>query len=202
MTTQTAADLNKPLDPIRFHGVMFDLTGQIPTMVNVKPDEDGKPVMIYDLDGTLADDTHRRHFVEGDKKDYIKYYSLIKNDKPNWPVVEELVRDQMGGATIVVITGREDTYLMSTLQQLYQFQIHDLVSCILMRPTGNYTKAADFKRSAIGLLAQDGMAIAKVVDDSPEVRAMAEELKLVAVDPAELILDDKAPRLILPPGVR
>jgi hypothetical protein len=71
-----------------------------------------------------------------------------------------------------------------------------------MRPTGNYTKAADFKRSAIGLLAQDGMAIAKVVDDSPEVRAMAEELKLVAVDPAELILDDKAPRLILPPGVR
>ena len=46
-----------------------------------------KRAIIFDIDGTLADCSHRRHFVEGEKKDWDAFYSEMVNDAPNEPIV-------------------------------------------------------------------------------------------------------------------
>ena len=45
---------------------------------------------IFDIDGTLMNIDHRRHYVEGDKKDWKSFVDNIKHDTPNYPVVNIL----------------------------------------------------------------------------------------------------------------
>ena len=47
---------------------------------------------IFDIDGTLMDIDHRRHYVEGDKKDWKSFVDNIKHDTPNDPVVDILLQ--------------------------------------------------------------------------------------------------------------
>ncbi len=185
-----------------FHAVAFNtaLNNNIATLVNVCPSgqDDNKPVIIYDLDGTIANDDHRKHHVTGEVKDFATYFSLIHKDEPNWPVIEQLVADSKGGADIVILTGREDDHVMATLRQLHKFQIAQYVSSMFMRPHGYYVPAAQFKEEAIGLMVQEGFAITAIVDDDPTIRTMAEELKLVSFDPAKIIEDSLTPKLVMP----
>ncbi len=158
-----------------------------------------KRLIIYDLDGTIANDEHRKHLIADRKTaEYLKYYALIKNDTPNWPVIEQMVKDHQGGANIVVITGREDTYAIPTLRQLYMFQIAEYINYMIMRPTNNYLPEAEFKEAAISMMVQEGAVVAGIYDDSPSVRKMAASLGIEAFDPATLIEDAKAPKIILP----
>ena len=39
-------------------------------------------VAIFDVDGTLMDIDHRRHFVEGDKKDFKSFFAAMDQDIP------------------------------------------------------------------------------------------------------------------------
>ena len=43
---------------------------------------------VFDLDGTLANDLHRRHFVEQRPKDYTAYFGALYDDSVNVPLVE------------------------------------------------------------------------------------------------------------------
>ena len=43
---------------------------------------------IFDIDGTLMDINHRRHFVEGETKDWKSFIANIKYDIPNPPVAD------------------------------------------------------------------------------------------------------------------
>lgn len=192
----------------QFHGVMLDANCLLPTLVNVTTGKEGderKPMMIYDLDNTLADDSKRRKYLTGpDQKDFDAYMKGIPDDEPNWPVIEQLVRDHQNGAVIVIITGRNDDYLTKTLRQLHKFQIAGFVSSLLMRPYGDFRSAEEYKRDAIGLLVEEGSVIAGIVDDDERVRKMAGELGIENIDPADIIQkakDKEHAGLILPPGV-
>ena len=44
-------------------------------------------MIIFDLDGTLALIEHRRHFVEGAKKDWPAFFRACVDDAPNRPVI-------------------------------------------------------------------------------------------------------------------
>lgn len=46
-----------------------------------------KEHIIFDLDGTLADDAHRLHYITQYDKDYPKYFSLCMHDKPIWHII-------------------------------------------------------------------------------------------------------------------
>ena len=47
-----------------------------------------KPNIICDLDGTLADLTHRLHHIKGGKKDWDAFHAQCVNDKPHEDVIE------------------------------------------------------------------------------------------------------------------
>ena len=70
--------------------------------------------IIVDIDGTLADITHRRHFVEGEKKDWKSFNGAMAEDKLNlWcaELVETMYRQ---GYCIIFVTGRHAEYKQLT----------------------------------------------------------------------------------------
>ena len=66
--------------------------------------------VIFDIDGTLADCDHRRHFVTGKKKDFNAFYDEMGND-----TVKEEIRGLcnmyfLNTWHIVICTGRPESY--------------------------------------------------------------------------------------------
>ena len=45
---------------------------------------------IFDIDGTLADCSHRLHYISGEHKDWDAFYKECVNDKPIMGVIEVL----------------------------------------------------------------------------------------------------------------
>lgn len=76
------------------------------------PDRD---IVLVDIDGTLAQSTGREKYLEGEKKNWDKYYSLLHTDCPvthifKW--VAELSKEY----TIVVVSGRGAEWADQTLE--------------------------------------------------------------------------------------
>lgn len=46
--------------------------------------------VIVDIDGTVADLSHRIHFIEGEKKDWDSFYNNVEKDKPIQHVIDEV----------------------------------------------------------------------------------------------------------------
>ncbi len=65
-----------------------------------------RPLTIFDLDGTLALIQHRRHFVEGDLKDWKAFYAACDTDEPNEPVIATMERLRHEGADVWIFSGR------------------------------------------------------------------------------------------------
>lgn len=67
---------------------------------------------IFDIDGTLADITHRLHFVKGkhidagEPPDWDMYLDACGNDTPIQPVIELNRRLRAMGQYVILITGR------------------------------------------------------------------------------------------------
>jgi len=72
---------------------------------------ENKPTVIFDIDGTLADIEHRRHFVEGKKKDFDSFNAAMVNDTPNAPIVDLLHMCLAGwDSQVIFCTGRMEQY--------------------------------------------------------------------------------------------
>lgn len=82
--------------------------------------------VIFDIDGTLADVEHRRHFVDGSmgKKDFNKFYEAMGDDG-----VHEDIRElyRMYSSThkysMIICTGRPEQYRGVTEDWLWKYSI-------------------------------------------------------------------------------
>jgi len=98
-----------------------------------------KDIVIFDLDGTLADIDQRREISTKDngKMDWGKFFdpTNISLDQPNIPVIKtaQALADQ--GLKIVIFSGRSKATKDATKDWLNQFGVP--FSVLKMRPTGN-----------------------------------------------------------------
>lgn len=91
--------------------------------------------LLLDLDGTLCDHSWRIHYAK--KRNWDKYNSLCKDDKPNDPVYR-LILDIQNNYSIIILTGREEKYRSQTVDWLNH---HGVKFChLFMRPNGEYKK--------------------------------------------------------------
>lgn len=108
-----------------------------------------KPLYIFDLDGTLALIEHRRHYVDGKKKDWPAFFAACVDDKPNMPVIQTLQTLRKSGAEIWIWSGRSDTVQADTEKWLYdhgclqssmflRWQPFSPPESFRMRKTGDY----------------------------------------------------------------
>lgn len=90
------------------------------------------PTIIFDIDGTIADIAHRRHHVTKDKKDWGLFFSAMKDDTPNQPVVDTLNLYCAADYNIILSSGRPANYRAITETWLDKYVIpYDF---LFMRP--------------------------------------------------------------------
>ena len=81
--------------------------------------------IIVDIDGTLANISHRRKYVEQKPKDWDKFFAGIKDDTPNkWcvEIINRFSRTQ-GSYGIILCTGRMEKHLPETKKWLAKLNI-------------------------------------------------------------------------------
>jgi beta-phosphoglucomutase-like phosphatase (HAD superfamily) len=110
--------------------------------------------VIWDLDGTLADDRARAHFVEveqGRKRDWKSYFDAIEEDPPIAASIELLHALRSYGIRIIYLTGRPEHTRERTERWLKANGLaeYDLLA---MRPDGERRHAGEFKVDEIAKL--------------------------------------------------
>lgn len=63
-----------------------------------------RPIVIVDIDETLADISHRRHHIEGKQKKWQKFFEAMAQDLPV-PTVAAKVRMLSQNHTIILVSG-------------------------------------------------------------------------------------------------
>ena len=100
-------------------------------------------IILCDIDGTIANNDHRQHFLEG-KKDWEGFFSELVNDLPIQIIIDKVIQEQVNGKEIVFLTGRPERYRYSTtlwLKEHFDFEFK-----LLMRNDGDQRNKLEIKR--------------------------------------------------------
>ena len=127
-------------------------------------------IVIFDLDGTLADITSRRVLSTKDngKMDWVKFFDPdnISLDKPNQPVVDIANMLSLQGFTIFILSGRSDVTLQATINWLNNNNVP--IDHIMMRPQNLlYMKDSDLKQMWLDTIGVDKVSM--TFDDRNQV---------------------------------
>lgn len=123
-----------------------------------------KPLVLFDVDGTLADISHRRHHVQGEEKDWGAFFKQMGDDKPNLPIVGlyKALKDS-GHYDLIVVSARPDDNRAITERWLVWNGVE--FERLIMRPAGDFRADTEIKKEILDALLTEGREIAFVVDD-------------------------------------
>lgn len=104
-----------------------------------------KNIVIFDLDGTLANIEHRLHHIQSDplKANWDAFYEACDQDKPIQEMIEIMLALDSVGCFIWVVSGRSEAVRDKTLQWLRRHAIQP--EFLLMRPANDYTPDDELK---------------------------------------------------------
>lgn len=145
--------------------------------------------VIFDIDGTLADIAHRRHFVQSKPKNWPAFNRAMKNDIPNSDIIDLLTLMFEGGWTILVASGRSEDEREVTEKWLNEagiFCIADkhglsesepppMYQKLYMRASGDYRSDDIVKSEILDQMRADGFDPTIAVDDRDQVVKMWRE---------------------------
>lgn len=105
-----------------------------------------KPLIIFDIDGVLANIDRRAAYIECDKPDWEKFYNKheIAKDLPVKPMIA-IYNHFLQTAEVEIWTGRQKSTELITRQWL-QKHTAGLPSALRMRPNDNRMTNLDLKR--------------------------------------------------------
>lgn len=128
----------------------------------------GAPIVICDIDGTIADLTHRLHFIRQEPKDHKAFLANVHDDAPITEVIEEMRRLAEAGHDIVLVSGRSDSCSAATCGWLAEYDVPYVA--LLMRRSGDHRPDDQVKEELLALLPKE--RIVQVWDDRPSVIKM------------------------------
>jgi hypothetical protein len=100
-------------------------------------------IVAIDFDGTLADITHRLHFIQGEHKDWPAFYRACVDDMPIMPLVLVAHALVLSGHNVEVWSGRSDEVRSQSEAWLAQHCVRYTV--LRMRRAGDYRQDAIVK---------------------------------------------------------
>lgn len=143
--------------------------------------------VIVDLDGTIADNTHRFHFIDktkNSKVDWVSYFLACDKDSAKKPVIDTVNALKLQGYDIHIFSARGDISRIKTESWLSEQGV--LYDRLTMRKMDSYTPDELLKRSWLLELYPDYKEeILCVFDDRNKVVAMWRELGLLCFQVAE-----------------
>lgn len=123
------------------------------------------PIVIVDIDGTCANGEHREIHLQGDRKDWKTYYSLLHLDEPIQHVIDHvniLYKDHI----ILMVSGRPDTYQHETLKWLRETAKINF-NHLFMRAGSDRREDSIIKLEILDKLPAENIVL--VLDDRPRV---------------------------------
>jgi len=128
--------------------------------------------VIFDMDGTLADVEHRRHFVDGSigKKDFDAFYAAMYCDTKNQPICD-LCNLMAPHYNIIICTGRPESYREITERWLEQNEV--FYDYLMMRPdTKRHEADWLIKQDMLHIVIAAGLYVFMSIDDRDQVVRM------------------------------
>ncbi len=133
--------------------------------------------IIFDIDGTLSDVAHRRHFLSGAKPAWGAFFDEMINDPPLRDVclLAELLGDHplvnQGAIKLFLFSGRPETHRKETEEFLLvnARSYFQKAEALLMRAEGDYRADTIVKKEMLDSIRAKGYDVRLVVDDRPSV---------------------------------
>jgi len=129
------------------------------------PADRARSVVVFDVDGVLADVEHRVHHLEGPRKNWGAFFSAAAGDPPLRTGIE-LARERATEHDLAYLTGRPESLRRVTQRWLTE---HGLpAGALWMRPPRDFRPARVMKLEALRALGAD-REVEVVVDDDEQV---------------------------------
>jgi hydroxymethylpyrimidine pyrophosphatase-like HAD family hydrolase len=129
-------------------------------------------IYIFDIDGTLADLSHRLHFIQQKPADWDAFFAACPSDVPI-PEVTAILRSlRLAGHTVVLCSGRSDAVRIQTQHWMRELEIG--FSGLYMRKAGDHREDSVIKAELLDQILKDwsGQDIGGVFEDRQQVVAM------------------------------
>ena len=123
----------------------------------------GEKVTICDLDGTLCDIEHRRHFVAQTPKDWKRFFDGISED-----TIREDVAGMVRGKKVIFVSARPENYRPQTEEWLLK---HGFINMLIMREARDKRPDTEVKSDIYDKYLKN-LDIIEVIDDRPCVIEM------------------------------
>lgn len=146
-------------------------------------DTDDIKVLVCDIDGTVADLTHRRHWVMTKPKNWKAFETTLHLDLPIEHVISVVNEFHKHGTKIIMCSGRGEQNRKKTKDWLYSNGV--LFHELYMRKEKDYRSDTIVKHELLLQMMKDGFNPDLVLDDRDSVVEMWRRNGLTCVQVAE-----------------
>jgi phosphoglycolate phosphatase-like HAD superfamily hydrolase len=129
---------------------------------------DAFSVVVFDVDGTIANNDHRRLWLDREHKNWKRYNEGMAEDGVYHDIVH-LMSQLSYNNKVILCTGREYTYHDVTRDWLRRNDISEYVHSMYMRPAGDYRSDAIVKVELLERITADHARPWLWVDDRQQV---------------------------------
>lgn len=113
-----------------------------------------RKIYVFDIDGTIADNSHRTKWVEQKPKDWKRYNQTMAQDEPINDILELMeALSRTDDVRIVLCTGREEVYRSITEDWLLRENVP--YNALYMRPAKDYRSDSIVKVELLNQIRQD-----------------------------------------------
>lgn len=123
--------------------------------------------VIFDVDGTLMDIEHRRHFVIQRPKDFDAFREATKDDTPKHEIFAIAKALQAAGHRIIISSGRNKSQMDITVDQLTSQGLQ--FDAIFMRSNSDFRPDFEVKQEMLTKMKAQGFNPTMAVDDRQQV---------------------------------
>lgn len=143
--------------------------------------------VIVDIDGTIADNSHRVHHIRKSPKDWKSYEKGVMEDEPHFDIIYILESLKARGSKLVLCTGRMENERDDTINWLRMHYLDFLFDKLYMRPLNDYRSDDVVKKELLDQIRKDGYNPTIVFEDRQRVVDMwrTEGLRCLQVQPGD-----------------
>ena len=138
--------------------------------------------VIFDIDGTVADITHRRHFVASKPKNWAAFNQTMHMDAPKHDIIAIMDTFRQENA-IIMCSGRGMEWMQVTMDWLGKHGV--VYDRLYMRPVKDYRADNIIKKELLDQIIADGFEPWLVFDDRDQVVKMWRENGITCCQVAE-----------------
>lgn len=147
-------------------------------MTNTSDNLFSKKCICVDVDGTLADNSHRQGFLRNGKKNWKAYNEMMAEDGVHHDVVELVKMYHHAGYKVIIVTAREgsDKLKSVTLEWLkVKANVLQYAEKVMFRDDKDYRDDSVVKKEILDVLRSEGYDVKVAIDDRDRVCAMWRE---------------------------